>query len=434
MTTGQPQTVLRHLRRLVLRDDAGPADGELLEEFVARRDEAAFEALLRRHGPMVLGVCRRVLANQADAEDAFQATFLVLVRKAASIVPRAMVGNWLYGVAHNTALKAKAMKGKRRAMERRAAAKAGPAREDDRQLQECLDRELSRLPEKYRVPVVLCELEGKSLKEAARQLNWPQGTVASRLARARALLAKRLSGQDPTLPVGALALVLSQAVARAQVPAPLTASTIQAASSFAAGGAVSATVAALTEGVLKAMLLTKLKGTLAGLILVVVVFLGGGYLLPTRAADKGKELIIPIKMEGEKKEADEAFNKEILATEAKYWEAAMKFDADAMAKLYADDFVAFSERGRSEKAVNVEMTKRLRNGNIKFRNVEVIRLNKDAAVITYRMDSDVFDRAGGVVVRYRDTRMSNTWVRRDGRWVLVFCQMTQMPHDARRAG
>src|SRR5437870_2955087 len=118
MATTALGAVLHNLRRSWLRqDDAGFTDGELLDGFVARRDEAAFEALVHRHGPMVLGVCRRVLRNDADAEDAFQATFLVLVRKAASIRPRGLVGNWLYGVAHTTALKARAMTTKRRAKE-----------------------------------------------------------------------------------------------------------------------------------------------------------------------------------------------------------------------------------------------------------------------------------------------------------------------------
>src|SRR5207248_6687837 len=118
MPTGQSNGLVRQLRRAaLLRDAAGLSDADLLRSFVTRRDEAAFEALVRRHGPMVLGVCRRVLGNEADAEDAFQATFLVLVRKAGSVVPRSLVGNFLYGVAHNTARKAKTMRGKRRTRE-----------------------------------------------------------------------------------------------------------------------------------------------------------------------------------------------------------------------------------------------------------------------------------------------------------------------------
>jgi DNA-directed RNA polymerase specialized sigma24 family protein len=122
MPTSPLTSVVRHLRHAALRhQDPGPTDGDLLEYFISQRDSAAFEALVARHGPMVLGVCRRVLRNEADAEDAFQATFLVLVRKAPSIVPRALVGPWLYGVAYNTALKAQAMNRKRRVKERLAA-------------------------------------------------------------------------------------------------------------------------------------------------------------------------------------------------------------------------------------------------------------------------------------------------------------------------
>src|SRR6185369_8670349 len=141
--------VISGLRRSLDRE---VPDGELVDGFVVRRDDGAFEALVRRHGPMVLGVCRRVLGNEADAEDAFQATFLVLVRKANSIVPRAQVGNWLHGVAHKTALKAKAMARYRRFKEREAGAARGrDVTEDVREsLLEVLDGELSALPEKYR--------------------------------------------------------------------------------------------------------------------------------------------------------------------------------------------------------------------------------------------------------------------------------------------
>src|SRR5262245_49024576 len=163
MATNALNRVLQHLRGVGLRQGgAGLTDRELLEHYLHRRDEGAFEALVRRHGPMVLGVCRRVLRHEADAEDAFQATFLVLVRKAGSIRARGTVGHWLYGVAHNTALKAKAMNRKRRAKEREAG--AAPKREAVEeawgQVQALLDAELSRLPEVYRVPIVLCDLEG----------------------------------------------------------------------------------------------------------------------------------------------------------------------------------------------------------------------------------------------------------------------------------
>src|SRR5262249_52764622 len=130
MPAGQLSQVLRHLRRAAARPEDAPTDVELLDGFVRRRDEAAFEALVRRHGPMVLGVCRRVLRNEADAEDAFQATFVVLARKAASLRQRGLVGNWLYGVAHNAALKARAMNQKRRARERQGAAARFAAPDD----------------------------------------------------------------------------------------------------------------------------------------------------------------------------------------------------------------------------------------------------------------------------------------------------------------
>ena len=189
---------------LARMDEVGRSDGQFLESFIRERDEAAFEALVRRHGPMVLGVCRRVTGHPQDAEDAFQAAFLVLARKAASIRPREHLARWLYGVAYKTALKARTAAARRRARERQVRAMpqppARPEPSDD--LRPALDRELSRLPEKYRLPVVLCELEGRTCKEAARQLGVSEGVVSVRLVRARAKLAERLSRQVLGLSAG----------------------------------------------------------------------------------------------------------------------------------------------------------------------------------------------------------------------------------------
>jgi RNA polymerase sigma factor (sigma-70 family) len=270
--------VVQHLRKTLLQDGAGLTDGQLLGRFIEGRDEAAFAALVRRHGPMVWGVCHRLL-NHHDAEDAFQATFLVLVRKAASVAPREMVANWLYGVAHQTALHARRTAGRRRARERQVAEMPEPAAEQDlgRDLRPLLDQELSRLPDKYRSVVVLCDLEGRPRKEAAGQLGCPEGTVAGRLARARAMLARRLARRGVALSVGALAAALSREAA-AGVPASAVSTTIRAATLLAAGqavaGATSLPVAALTEGVLKSMLVTRLKFAAVALLTAALVGLG----------------------------------------------------------------------------------------------------------------------------------------------------------------
>src|SRR5262245_21181582 len=268
MAASQMSGVIQHLRRAVLlRDGAGLTDGQLLESYIGRRDEAALAALVRRHGPMVWGTVRRVLRNYHDAEDAFQATFLILVRKAASIASRELLANWLYGVAQQTALKARATAARRKGRERQVAEMPEPAAEQQdlwRDLQPLLDEELSRLPDRYRSVIVLCDLEGKTRKEDAQQLRCPEGTIGGWLARARVKLAKRLAQRGVVLSGGALAVVLSQSVASAGVPTSVVSSTIKAASLFAAGqaaatGLISAKVAALTVGVLKAMLVSKLK-------------------------------------------------------------------------------------------------------------------------------------------------------------------------------
>jgi RNA polymerase sigma factor (sigma-70 family) len=249
-------------------------DDQLVARFVTRRDEAAFETLVRRHAPMVLGVCRRVLSNPQDAEDAFQATFLVLVRKASAIRQRELLGNWLYGVAYRTAKDARAAAIRRQARERQVSPMPEPeAREEagvGRDLRPILDQELNLLPDKYRVPVVLCDLEGRTFRDVARQLGIPVGTLSGRLTTARGMLAKRLARHGLALSTGALATALAQGAASASVPSPLVASTVEAvlASGVGHGTAVlpSANVAALAQGVMKVMLLRSLKTVLALLV------------------------------------------------------------------------------------------------------------------------------------------------------------------------
>jgi RNA polymerase sigma factor (sigma-70 family) len=261
------------------------SDEQLLDRFVEQREDAVFEAIVRRHGPMVWGVCRRVLWDRHDAEDAFQATFIVLARKAASVKIREKLGHWLYGVAYQTAMKAKSMRAKRRMREvlvtevPEPIVVSGDLRDA---FAESLDWELSRLPDKYRIPIVLCGLEGRTLREAAERLGWPIGTVSSRLSRARSMLAERLTRRGLLLSGGSLAVLLAQesASASAGMPTKLIVSTARAASQIAAWGAVpagvvSAEVAAMTHGVLKMMLLSKIKIATAMLMIISALAVGG---------------------------------------------------------------------------------------------------------------------------------------------------------------
>jgi RNA polymerase sigma factor (sigma-70 family) len=280
MAINQLWQVIQTISKAPLQgEEAGPTDRQLLESYVSTRAEAAFAALVRRLGPMVWGICRRVLASHHDAEDAFQATFLVLVRKAPSVVS---VANWLYGVAHQTALKARATAARRREREKQMPAMPELAVEQPQlwdDLEPVLDQELSRLPAEYREAIILCDLDGKTRKEAARQLNLPEGTVASRLATARTLLARRLARSGMMVSAGALAAALGQHAASAGVPAAVASLTIKAAGHFAAGpaagaGAVSVRAAGLAEAVLKSIGLTRLKITMA--LLTALALLASG--------------------------------------------------------------------------------------------------------------------------------------------------------------
>jgi RNA polymerase sigma factor (sigma-70 family) len=287
MATTQAHTVLRHLRELIAANTTVPqTDGELLEQYAARHDEAAFAALVRRHGPLVWSVCRRLLRDGPDAEDAFQATFLVLARAAGSVRKQGSLASWLYGVAYRTAAQARRRAAARRRHERRADRRppADPLDEiTGRELLAALDEELQRLPEPLRAPLVLCHLEGHTRDEAARQLRLSLSTLQRRLERARGRLRDRLTRRGLTLSAALAASSLSPG-ASAAPPPQLTASAVAAARPTP--GAVSPSAAALANKTLRAVLVTRLLKATALVLTAGLLALGVGAWANRAPADK----------------------------------------------------------------------------------------------------------------------------------------------------
>jgi len=276
---------------------AGLTDRQLLDRFTTRRDagaEVAFTALVARHGPMVLGICRQILGDRHHAEDAFAAVFLVLACTARSIRKPDLLGTWLYGVALRTAHKAKTRLGRQRKIEE-GDAMSGPVAVTvvepmvppadvsamAREQAEILHREVARLPKPFRLPVVLCYFEGLTLDQAATRLRWPPGTLRSRLARARDKLRRRLTRRGLVLPSADLTLVLSPGSASARVSSFLGNATTKAAIQFTAGQALgkamSTSVAALAQEVLRSMLINKMSAVLLTLLVLGSVAMGVGY-------------------------------------------------------------------------------------------------------------------------------------------------------------
>jgi RNA polymerase sigma factor (sigma-70 family) len=284
MTPDVNPSALRSVWRWALPRDGGPlGDRQLLDGFRAARDEAAFAALVRRHGPLVLGVCRRVLGDGPDADDAFQATFLVLARKAGSLRQPERLAAWLYGVAGRTARKARGRRAARRAREgplpEGLAAPPAPGPCDWRPL---LDEEVDRLPAAFREALVLCDLQGLARAEAAARLGVAEGTLSSRLARGRAKLRDRLIRRGVTLAAGSLALEAGQPTVSAAVAGAVAKEAV----GFVRAGAAATPAAVLAQGVIHAMTMSKLHWVV-GVGLAVGVLGGGAGVayLPTPQAE-----------------------------------------------------------------------------------------------------------------------------------------------------
>jgi RNA polymerase sigma factor (sigma-70 family) len=302
MTNGQPNTLVNHIRQIVaaqtFRDSS---DRDLVDLFVSRHDEAAFAALVERHGPMVLGVCRRVLRCAHDAEDASQATFLVLARKAGAIRKKDSLGSWLHGVAFRVASDLK---------KRHARRHAGTGRLDDaadtdtvaevtwREVQATLDEELQKLPEHYRAPLILCYLEGKARDEAAQQLGWRSGTLKNRLEGARESLRRRLVRRGIAPSVGLLSAVFTDRAAAA-MSATLALATVKSAPLAALGkaipgSAIPRSVVTLAEGVVNAMFMSKLKAVV-GVVLALSLLVSGATVFSFRTATASASHLPPAK-------------------------------------------------------------------------------------------------------------------------------------------
>jgi RNA polymerase sigma factor (sigma-70 family) len=253
---------------LLASDQAAQTDGQLLERYITRQDEEAFTSLVERHGRMVLNVCRRVLPEPHDAEDAFQATFLVLVRRAAALDHRGSIAHWLHTVAYHISIRAQAHAARRRVQERQVRDMAGELGEETGdtswpEIRPLLDQELARLPDKYRAPLVLCYLEGMTNEQAARELGWPPGSMAKRLARGRELLRNRLMRQGVVMSTALFGAGLTEHALAATLPSGLVTTTVRAAFLFAAGeaaaGAISAPALSLAEGALRSLGMLRVK-------------------------------------------------------------------------------------------------------------------------------------------------------------------------------
>jgi RNA polymerase sigma factor (sigma-70 family) len=403
----------------------GLSDRQLLDRFLARHDqvsELAFTVLVERHGPMVLGVCRRILVDPHEAEDAFQATFLVLVRKAGSVRVDGSVGRWLFGVATRVATRARADARRRRGRERPgldrlrvvAVEESLPA-VDRADFRSILAEEIGRLPARLQVPVILCDLEGCSYERAGQQLGWPIGTVKSRLSRARALLRTRLTrrGLGPE-DLAINAPLLSTTLSRGLIQGTTRAAQSLIAARLTTVGIVPVSVATLTEGVLRTMFWTKFKLAIAATLLI----MGGSAVVFSQAPteklasrpDAGTGPAAPAG--GADQSTARGDELDVLMLDRAWVDAIPRRDAAMVNRILADDFEGIDTTGKP--FTKATYLPDLRNGAFGVQPIELdeikTRLFGETAVVTSRIKIASHPTRG---------RMTNVYVKRQGRWQCV---------------
>jgi RNA polymerase sigma factor (sigma-70 family) len=388
------------------------ADEQLLERFVAAHREVgemAFEVLVDRHGPMVLRICRAILRDQHDAEDACQATFLVLARRAGSIRSGTSLASWLHGVARRVASRARSAASRRRQHERDAAELTEPCVADPQwdDLAQVLYEEIDRLPEHYRAPIVLCDMEGLTEGQAARRLGRPVGTIRSQLTRGRQRLRSRLTRRG--LAPASMIVVAERTCgsATAGVPSALVRSTVQSATQFAlpkatTAGMVSAKAAALAEAFLRSLLMARiLNAAFAAFVTLAIATVGAFALAP----EGGK----PLSQSDARQE---------LIDLARAWAKAMvQSDLPTVDRLMAYEmFGTDPVGGLWDKANYLE---RVKTNAFHFESCEFkeskVQVYGDAAVVAGVFLTNINSKRSP----YREERSTSTWIRRHGSWQCV---------------
>jgi RNA polymerase sigma factor (sigma-70 family) len=419
---GLHRGVWRHAHTLFNEGVIGNvADERLLERFLTEDREAgevAFEALVERHGPMVLRICRTILRDQHDAEDAFQATFMVLARRAASIRSRTSVASWLHGVARRVACCARSAASRRRRHERKAATLAeqivAEPRWDD--VAEVVHEEIDRLPERYRAPIVLCDMEGMTEGQAARRLGRPVGTVRSQLTRGRQRMRSRLIRRGVVPASVDLAAARAGSADKALVVHSLFTSTCQSARQFAmartwTAGMVSAPAAALAEGFLRSMLMVRIKNIVTAALVAIGIATAGAFALETQ---------------GEKPRPASDAKQEILDLMHIWAKAVVQSDVGTMDRLLAYELIGTDPTGSlwdKAKYLDHVKTNAFHVESTEFKDTR-IDVYGDAAVETGVGRSKINSKRPPYVVErgYIVERITRTWIRRHGTWQCVAFQ------------